>query len=146
MENIIPSAVNEPLPPHPPLVEFQADVFLGAPRKGIAALRERSSWKRLWVIVQPWRANPMTGRERILAALNLKQPDRVPLFTHGINEGPVIGIGQHLTEGLPQPKQFHDMTDMQKLKLLDTLFLIHEHFGVDGFTSFEIGHEVELDK
>jgi uroporphyrinogen decarboxylase len=88
----------------------------------------------------------MTGRERILEALNVKQPDRVPLYIHGINEGPIIGIGRHLTEGLPEPKQFHDMTDTEKLKLLDTLFLIHEHFGVDGCTSFEIGHEVELDK
>jgi uroporphyrinogen decarboxylase len=88
----------------------------------------------------------MTGRERILAALNVKQPDRVPLYIHGINEGPIVGIGRHLTEGLPEPKQFYDMTDTEKLKLLDTLFLIHEHFGVDGFTSFEIGHEVDLDK
>src|SRR4030042_2117518 len=88
----------------------------------------------------------MTGRERILAALNVKQPDCVPLYIHGINEGPIVGIGRHLTEGLPEPKQFHEMTDTEKLKLLDTLFMIHEHFGVDGFTSFEIGHEKALDE
>jgi uroporphyrinogen decarboxylase len=87
----------------------------------------------------------MTGKERILTALDIAEPDRVPLYIHGINEAPIIGIGKHLTDGLPEPKQFHDMDDSEKMKLVDTLFRIHEGFGVDGFTSFEIGHETELD-
>jgi uroporphyrinogen-III decarboxylase len=87
----------------------------------------------------------MTGKERILTALSVEEPDRVPLYIHGINEAPIIGIGRHLTDGLPEPKEFHEMSDQEKAKLLDTLFLIHEEFGVDGFTSFEIGHEMELD-
>ena len=87
----------------------------------------------------------MTGRERILTALAVRQPGRVPLYIHGINEVPIIGIGRHLTDGLPQPRQFHEMTDAQKMKLVDTLFLIHEAFGMDGITTFEIGHERELD-
>ena len=88
----------------------------------------------------------MTGKERILTALNVAQPDRVPLYIHGVNEAPIIGIGRHLTDGLPQPKQFYEMNDAEKMKLVDTLFLIHEEFGVDGFTSFEIGHETEIDE
>lgn len=88
----------------------------------------------------------MTGKERILAALNIEVPDRVPLYIHGINEAPIIGIGKHLTDGLPEPKQFHEMDDSEKMKLVDTLFMIHEGFGVDGFTSFEISHEKELDE
>ena len=87
----------------------------------------------------------MTGKDRTLTALSLQKPDRVPLYIHGINEAPIIGIGRHLTDGLPEPKQFHEMNDLEKMKLLDTLFLIHEEFGVDGFTSFEIGHEKEID-
>ena len=87
----------------------------------------------------------MTGKDRTLAALSIQKPDRVPLYIHGINEVPIIGIGRHLTDGLPEPKQFHEMNDLEKMKLLDTLFLIHEEFGVDGFTSFEIGHEKEID-
>ena len=83
----------------------------------------------------------MTGKDRILTALGMQEPDRVPLYIHGINEGPIIGIGRHLTDGLPEPKQFHEMNDLEKMKLLDTLFLIHEQFGVDGFTSFEIGQD-----
>jgi uroporphyrinogen decarboxylase len=87
----------------------------------------------------------MNGRERILKALAVQQPDRVPLYIHGINEAPIFGIGRHLTDGLPEPRQFHEMTDGEKMTLVDTLFLIHEAFGVDGITTFEIGHERELD-
>ena len=87
----------------------------------------------------------MTGRERILKALEVGEPDRVPLYIHGINEAPIIGIGQHITDGLPETMQFHEMNDAEKMKLVDTLFLIHEEFEVDGFTSFEIGHETEID-
>ena len=87
----------------------------------------------------------MTGKERTLTALSVEQPDRVPLYIHAINEAPIIGIGRHLTDGLPEPKEFHEMNDQEKAKLLDTLFLIHQEFGVDGFTAFEIGHEKEID-
>ncbi len=87
----------------------------------------------------------MNGKERILTALSVQQPDRVPLYIHGINEAPIIGIGNRITDGLPPVKQFHEMTDLEKLKLVDTLFCIHETFGVDGFTSFEIGHDTDID-
>ena len=46
----------------------------------------------------------MDGRERILTALSVREPDRVPLYIHGINEAPIIGIGRHLKEGLPEPE------------------------------------------
>lgn len=64
----------------------------------------------------------MTGKDRTLTALSIQKPDRVPLYIHGINEVPIIGIGRHLTDGLPEPKQFHEMNGMEKMKLLDTLF------------------------
>lgn len=88
----------------------------------------------------------MNGKERILTALEIREPDRVPLYIHGINEAPIIGIGREITDGLPEPKEFREMNDAEKGKLLDTLFLIHEHFGIDGFTSFEIGHEREVNE
>jgi uroporphyrinogen decarboxylase len=87
----------------------------------------------------------MNGRERILTALEPREPDRVPLYIHGINEAPIIGIGRHVTEGLPEPKQIHQMNDLEKAKLVDTLLLIHEEFCIDGFTSFEINHLREVD-
>ena len=44
----------------------------------------------------------MTGKDRTLTALSIQKPDRVPLYIHGINEVPIIGIGRHLTDGLPE--------------------------------------------
>jgi hypothetical protein len=65
----------------------------------------------------------MNGKQRVITALNLQQPDRVPLYIHGINEAPIIAIGKHITEGLPdESKQIYDMNDSEKMKLLDTLF------------------------
>jgi len=87
----------------------------------------------------------MNGKERILTSLALKEPDCVPLYIHGINEGPIIGIGKHLTEGLPEPRDFRLMNERDQLKLVDTLFLIHEHYDIDGITTFEIGHEEKVD-
>ena len=65
----------------------------------------------------------MTGKERILTALNVEQPDRVPLYIHGMNEAPIIGIGKHLTEGLPQIDDFYAMNDAEKMKLVDARHL-----------------------
>jgi uroporphyrinogen decarboxylase len=87
----------------------------------------------------------MKSKERILTALSHQEPDRVPLYIHGINEAPIIGIGKHITDGLPEPKQFVEMNDAEKMKLMDTLFLIHEHYEIDGFTAFEIGNDVPID-
>ena len=88
----------------------------------------------------------MNGKERILTALELKEPDCVPLYVHGINEAPIIGIGKHLTDGLPEPQDFRLMNEGERLKLVDTLFRIHEYFDIDGITSFEIGHEALVDE
>ena len=87
----------------------------------------------------------MNGKQRILTALEVREADRVPLYIHGINEAPIIGIGRQITDGLPKVKDFREMGDAEKLKLLDTLFLIHETFEVDGFSAFEIGHETSVD-
>jgi len=87
----------------------------------------------------------MNGKQRIMKALEVREADRVPLYIHGINEAPIIGIGRTVTDGLPEVKDFREMNDTEKFKLLDTLFLIHEAFEVDGFSAFEIGHEASLD-
>lgn len=87
----------------------------------------------------------MNGKQRILTALEVKEPDRVPLYIHGINEAPIIGIGKHLTDGLPEPQDFRLMNERDQLKLMETLFMIHEHFDIDGITCFEIGHEEKVD-
>ena len=63
----------------------------------------------------------MTGKERILTALEVKKPDCVPLYIHGIHEAPIIGIGKNLTDGLPEPCDFRLMNERDKMKLLDRL-------------------------
>lgn len=87
----------------------------------------------------------MNSKERILSALSHQVPDRVPLYIHGINEAPIVGIGDRIGADVPPPKQFHALDDLEKMKLVEALFMIHEAFEVDGFTSFEIGHELEID-
>ncbi len=77
----------------------------------------------------------MSGKERILTALEVREPDCVPLYIHGINEAPIIGIGKHLTDGLPEPQDFRLMNDRDKFKLVDTLFKIHEHFDIEPLKS-----------
>ncbi len=86
----------------------------------------------------------MNGRERILTALNIQEADRVPLFIHGINEVPIMGIGKYLTDGLPTGKTIDQMTDAEKAKVIDTLFLILQEFGVDGYTCLPIGPGTEF--
>ena len=87
----------------------------------------------------------MNGKQRILTALEVREPDRVPLYIHAINEASILRIARRITDGLPELKQFHDMDEAERLKLVNALFLIHEEFGVDGFTSFEINQLEDLD-
>jgi len=86
----------------------------------------------------------MNGLERTLAALSVQEPDRVPLFIHAINEGPIMGIGKHLTDGLPEGKSLHEMDDTEKFKVIDTLFMILESFEIDGYTCLPIGPGTEF--
>ena len=86
----------------------------------------------------------MNGKERIWKALSIEEPDRVPLFIHGINEGPIMGVGKHLMEGLPLGKQLHQMNDGEKGVLIETLLRILEEFEIDGYTCLPIGPGTEF--
>ena len=74
----------------------------------------------------------MTGRERILAALNLKQPDRVPLFELAYNEPSIIGIARHFTDKLPPDKHAADMTPDELMLLTDALVLFIKETLING--------------
>ena len=87
----------------------------------------------------------MNGCERILTALSLKEPDRVPLYIHGINEKPIILIARDFMEGLPDPdKVFYDMNDTEKMVMLEALFGVHEQHDIDGMTALEFGQEERI--
>jgi len=86
----------------------------------------------------------MNGRQRILKALNIEEADRVPLFIHGINEGPIMGVGKHLMADLPIGKQFHQMNDTQKGLLIEILLRLLDEFEIDGYTCLPIGPGTEF--
>jgi len=91
-----------------------------------------------------WNEYFMNGKQRILSALSIEEADRVPLFIHGINEGPIMGVGKHLVEGLPVGKQFHQMNDTEKGLLIETLLRVLEEFEIDGYTCLPIGPGTEF--
>ncbi len=72
----------------------------------------------------------MNGRERILTALELREPDRVPLYIHGINEKPIIWIARTLTDDLPEEKEIYQMDAAEQMQLVNALFLLHEEYQV----------------
>lgn len=77
----------------------------------------------------------MTGRERILTALELGQADRVPHFELAYNEPSIIGIARHFTDELPPEKPASDMTPEELLMIFQALGLIIEELDVDGMTA-----------
>ena len=86
----------------------------------------------------------MNGRERILAALDIRAPDRVPVWIHAINERAITNIGRLLADGVPEAKAANLMSQEELLRLLDTLFVIHEALEIDGFTALGMGQLVNV--
>ena len=56
----------------------------------------------------------MTGRERMLTALSLGQPDRVPVWELAFNEESIINIGRLFTDDVPPVKLAHEMNMAEK--------------------------------
>jgi uroporphyrinogen decarboxylase len=65
----------------------------------------------------------MNGKDRISAALELKQPDCVPIWEMAYNESSIIGIAKHFVESddLPEPKLMMDMSDTERAQVLRAL-------------------------
>jgi len=82
----------------------------------------------------------VNGRERLLMALEVRQPDRGPVWIHAINEIAVVDTGRVMREGVPEAKTANLMSQEEMPQLLDLLFVIHERLGID--TSSFIGPAV----
>ena len=67
----------------------------------------------------------MNGRERIMTALNLGQPDRVPVWEMAFNNEPLFGIAAHYT----------DVKQIQKPKGINALSIIARELDMDGITA-----------
>lgn len=76
----------------------------------------------------------MNGKERMMAALSLGTPDRVPHFELAYNESSVINIAKHFTEDLPESDYIQRMDMESKVKLFDAAVLMIEELDIDGIT------------
>ncbi len=64
----------------------------------------------------------MTGRERILKALALGQPDRVPIFELGFNESSIVKLGRLVLEETSLPEgDIPDLAPAEAIRLMDVL-------------------------
>lgn len=86
----------------------------------------------------------MNARERMLKALDVEQPDRVPVWIHAINEVAIAKLGRLLRPGVPEPKAVNLMSQEETVALLDTLLMIHEELEIDGFTSLPMSEVVNV--
>ncbi|RJP26075.1 MAG: hypothetical protein C4520_01215 [Candidatus Abyssobacteria bacterium SURF_5] len=81
----------------------------------------------------------MIPRDRMLAAMDLQQPDRVPVWEMGFNEESIINIARHFTSDLPPLKHVSDMTLEEKIKLFEGICTIVESLDLDGVTLLPLG-------
>jgi uroporphyrinogen decarboxylase len=90
----------------------------------------------------------MNGRERILAALELRQPDIVPIWEMAYNESSIIGIARHFlpAESLPQPKLIMDMSDAERAQLLGGLITFVRELDLDGVTAVSLAPRERVDR
>lgn len=88
----------------------------------------------------------MTGKERMLTALDRREPDRVPVWEMAFNEESIIKIGRFFTDDLPPMKFASQMTMEEKIKLLNTLFTFAKALELDGLTSITLPVTEKIDE
>jgi uroporphyrinogen decarboxylase len=97
-------------------------------------------------------AGEVKAKERIFEALELKQPDRVPIFELGFNEASIANLGRHFSDDIPPVKHITDMTLEEQLKYMELLSLILAELGNDGISTVfvikkeRIGQDLVRDK
>lgn len=86
----------------------------------------------------------MTGKERILTALEGRQPDRVPVFELAYNEPSIIGIARHFTDEIPPLKPAAEMTPEELLMIFRALVTFIEKLDIEGMTARVLEREEPL--
>ncbi len=76
----------------------------------------------------------MNSRERMITALSLEVPDRVPHWELAYNESSVINIARYFTADLPPEGYIQNMDAENKIRLINALLLLVEELDVDGLT------------
>jgi len=84
----------------------------------------------------------MNSRERILTALNARQPDRVPVFGLYINEPKIVDLANVLRPEAVGVQAGEDKFGEERDEILDLYALVVEELGLDATCSnFSIGME-----
>ncbi|MBU2648096.1 hypothetical protein KKI24_25540 [bacterium] len=76
----------------------------------------------------------MNGKDRMLTALSLGIPDRVPHWELAYNESSIINIARHFTDDVPEIDFIQRMNLEAKIKMFDTVVLVIKELDVDGVT------------
>jgi uroporphyrinogen decarboxylase len=89
----------------------------------------------------------MNGKERVQAALQLRQPDVVPIWEMAYNESSIIGIASHFVEpgDLPEPKLMMDMSDVERAQVLGALIAFVRELDLDGVTAVSLAPRERVD-
>jgi len=76
----------------------------------------------------------MNGRERVLTALSVGIPDRVPHLELAYNESSIIRIARCFTEDVPEPDYIQRMDLGSRVRLFEAALLVIDKLDVDGMT------------
>jgi uroporphyrinogen decarboxylase len=89
----------------------------------------------------------MNGKERVHTALEVRQPDVVPIWEMAYNESSIIGIASHFVEpgDLPEPKLMMDMSDKERAQVLGALIAFVRELDLDGVTAVSLAPRERVD-
>jgi len=89
----------------------------------------------------------MNGRERIMTALDRREPDRAPVWEMAYNEPSIRGIGRHFVDAdkLPPDKMVLDMDGIEKMKLIGTLLALVRGLDLEGVTAVLLAPRTRID-
>jgi len=76
----------------------------------------------------------LNGKERMVTALGLGIPDRVPHWELAYNESSILNIARLFTDDLPDADYVQRMDLDNKIKLFEAVILVLEELDVDGVT------------
>jgi uroporphyrinogen decarboxylase len=91
-------------------------------------------------------AEEMNGKERIFKALELEEPDTVPIFEMGINEASIVNLGRHFTDDVPPIKHMTDMTLEEQIAYMELLALVLRELGNDGISTVFVIKKERIDQ
>ena len=88
----------------------------------------------------------MNSKERVLTALNMGQPDRVPIVELYINESSIVNLAKLLVPETVEVEAGRDKFGSESFEILDLYCLVVEELGLDATCSnFSIGIETISD-